>query len=93
MTEELGAESPDSVASQLRAALADRYRIDNVIGRGGMATVYGAWDLKHERKVAIKVLSPDLASAIGSERFTRDIKVAARLSHPNILAVFDSGAP
>jgi Serine/threonine protein kinase len=92
MTEKSGSGPLDLVADELKAALADRYRVESVIGRGGMATVYGAWDLKHERKVAIKVLSPDLASAIGSERFVREIKVAARLSHPNILAVFDSGA-
>jgi serine/threonine protein kinase/tetratricopeptide (TPR) repeat protein len=82
----------EPVAQELASALADRYRIEKVIGRGGMATVYGAWDIKHDRRVAIKVLSPDLASAIGSERFVREIKTAARLSHPNILAVFDSGA-
>src|SRR3954469_450804 len=82
----------EPIAQELSSALADRYRIEKVIGRGGMATVYGAWDLKHERRVAIKVLSRDLASAIGSERFVREIKTAARLSHPNILAVFDSGA-
>ena len=86
------APADDSVAGQLRAVLAERYRVENMIGRGGMATVYGAWDLKHDRRVAIKVLSPDLASALGAERFIREIKTAARLSHPNILAVFDSGS-
>lgn len=92
MAEEKERPLNEPVAPELTAALADRYRIENVIGRGGMATVYGAWDIKHDRRVAIKVLSPDLASAIGSERFVREIKTAARLSHPNILAVFDSGA-
>jgi serine/threonine-protein kinase len=81
----------DSVLEELRSALADRYQVDALIGRGGMATVYSAVDLKHDRKVAIKVLSPDLAATIGAERFAREIKIAARLTHPNILTVFDSG--
>ena len=92
MAEEKPPALDEPVAQQLRAALADRYRVEEIIGRGGMATVYGAWDIKHDRRVAIKVLSPDLASALGAERFIREIKTAARLSHPNILAVFDSGS-
>ncbi len=75
----------------LRAALADRYRIERELGRGGMATVYLAEDLKHRRPVAIKVLKPELAGLLGPERFLREIEIAARLQHPHILAVFDSG--
>jgi serine/threonine-protein kinase len=76
---------------RLRAALADRYRIDRVIGSGGMATVYLAQDLKHERQVAVKVLNPVLAESLGAERFLREIKTAANLTHPHILPVHDSG--
>jgi eukaryotic-like serine/threonine-protein kinase len=75
----------------LNAALADRYVIDRELGRGGMATVYLARDLKHERFVALKTLRPEIAMALGRERFLREIKLAARLQHPNILAVYDSG--
>ena len=81
----------DSLFEELRAALQDRYRVDALVGRGGMATVYSALDLKHDRRVAIKLLSPDLAATIGGERFAREIRIAARLTHPNILSVFDSG--
>ncbi|MBS1241235.1 MAG: protein kinase [Gemmatimonadetes bacterium] len=77
--------------ARLTAALADRYRIERELGAGGMATVYLAEDLKHHRPVAIKVLRPDLASAIGPGRFLREIEIAARLQHPHILAVYDSG--
>ena len=80
-----------SVLEQLQAALHDRYRVDQEIGRGGMATVFRAQDLRYDRPVAIKVLSPDLTSVISAERFQREIRIAARLSHPNILTVFDSG--
>ena len=76
---------------QLNAALAGRYVIDRELGHGGMATVYLARDLKHERFVALKTLRPEIAAALGSERFLREIKLAARLQHPNILAVYDSG--
>jgi Tol biopolymer transport system component len=76
---------------QLKAALEDRYQIDRELGRGGMATVYLARDLRHERAVALKVLRPDLAAALGSERFLREIRIAANLNHPHILALFDSG--
>jgi serine/threonine-protein kinase len=77
---------------QLRAALADSYAIQREIGRGGMATVYLARDLKHDRSVAVKVLHPDLAVALGAERFVREIKITANLSHPHILTLLDSGA-
>jgi len=73
------------------AALADRYVLERELGRGGMATVYLARDLKHDRLVALKVLHPELAGALGPERFLREIRTAARLDHPHILPVFDSG--
>jgi serine/threonine-protein kinase len=76
---------------RLKTALADRYRIERELGRGGMATVYLAEDLKLDRQVAIKVLKPELAAAIGSERFLREIKLTARLEHPHILTLHDSG--
>ena len=76
---------------RLKIALADRYRIEREIGRGGMATVYLAEDLKHHRQVAIKVLRPDLAATLGPERFLREIEVAAQLQHPHILPLHDSG--
>ena len=75
----------------LKAALADSYAIDREIGHGGMATVYLAEDLKHHRKVAVKVLRPDLAASLGAERFIREIEVAAQLTHPHILPLHDSG--
>jgi len=81
---------PDTL-EQLQAALKDRYQIQRELGRGGMATVYLATDLKHEREVAIKVLHPELAATLGPERFDREIKFAAKLQHPNILGLFDSG--
>ena len=77
--------------SRLTEALADRYRIDRELGAGGMATVYLAEDLKHNRKVAVKVLKPELAVAIGAERFLAEIKTTANLQHPHILALHDSG--
>ena len=80
----------DSVA-RLRAALADRYAIERELGRGGMATVYLASDLKHRRTVAIKVLRPEIASLLGPDRFVREVEIAARLNHPHILALHDSG--
>jgi tetratricopeptide (TPR) repeat protein/tRNA A-37 threonylcarbamoyl transferase component Bud32 len=72
-------------------ALAERYRIDHVLGRGGMATVYAADDLKHGRRVAIKIVDPAVSVALGPERFLREIRVSASLQHPNILPLFDSG--
>jgi serine/threonine-protein kinase len=76
---------------RLKAALADRYQIEREIGSGGMATVYLTQDLKHDRKVAVKVLKPELAKAIGADRFLREIRTTANLSHPHILPLFDSG--
>jgi Tol biopolymer transport system component len=81
---------PD-LPSRLTAALADRYRIERELGAGGMATVYLADDLKHDRQVAIKVLKPELAAVLGAERFVQEIKTTAALSHPHILPLFDSG--
>jgi Tol biopolymer transport system component len=80
-----------SSTERLAAALADRYRIERELGAGGMATVYLAADLKHDRKVAIKVLRPELAAVIGAERFLAEIKTTANLQHPHILPLFDSG--
>jgi serine/threonine protein kinase/tetratricopeptide (TPR) repeat protein len=76
---------------ELQAALASRYAVDRELGRGGMATVYLADDIKHERRVALKVLHPALSSALGADRFLREIKLAARLNHPHIVPLFDSG--
>ncbi len=76
---------------QLRPALADRYALERELGRGGMATVYLARDLRHGRPVAIKVLRPEIAAVLGPERFLREIAVAARLTHPHILPLHDSG--
>jgi len=76
---------------RLTAALADRYRIDREIGRGGMATVYLAHDVKHDRRVAVKVLHPDLGAILGGERFLAEIRTTARLQHPHILPLIDSG--
>ena len=81
----------DSQADRLAAALSDRYRIERELGEGGMATVYLAHDIKHDRKVALKVLRQDVAHSLGAERFLREIHLAAKLNHPNILALFDSG--
>ena len=79
------------ITSQLSTALADRYRIESHLGEGGMATVYLAHDVKHDRKVALKVLRPELAAVIGGERFLQEIKVTANLQHPHILPLHDSG--
>jgi len=80
-----------NAADRLSTALADRYRIEGELGQGGMATVYLAQDLKHDRKVAVKVLRPELAAVIGAERFLSEIKTTAGLQHPHILALHDSG--
>lgn len=80
-----------SLLDQLKADLPDRYRVEREVGRGGMATVFLAHDLKHDRAVALKVLHPDLAATLGPERFLREIKVAARLNHPHIVPLHDSG--
>ena len=76
---------------ELKAALADRYRVERELGRGGMATVYLAADLRHQRKVALKVLREELAASVGATRFLREIAIAAQLQHPNILPLHDSG--
>ena len=76
---------------RLTAALADRYAIERELGSGGMATVYLAQDLKHDRRVAVKVLRPDLAANLGADRFLREVRIAANLTHPHILALYDSG--
>ncbi len=76
---------------RLKAALADRYAIQEELGAGGMATVYLAEDLKHHRKVAVKVLRPELAAVLGAERFVKEIETTANLQHPHILPLFDSG--
>ena len=76
---------------RLQSALEDRYEIESEIGRGGMATVYLAEDLKHSRKVAIKVLHPELTATIGSDRFLQEIEIVAGLQHPHILPLYDSG--
>ncbi len=75
----------------IRAALAERYDVQRELGSGGMATVYLARDLKHDRRVAIKVLRSDLAAAVGSDRFLREIRITAQLNHPHILPLLDSG--
>src|SRR5688500_10700515 len=77
---------------RLNAALTDRYRVERDVGAGGMATVYVAEDLKHHRQVAVKVLRPDLAASLGAERFLREIETAAKLKHPHILPLHDSGS-
>ena len=79
------------ISDRLNKALEGRYRIERKVGEGGMATVYLAADLRHERKVAIKVLKPELAAAVGAERFLSEIKTTANLQHPHILPLFDSG--
>ncbi len=79
------------IPSRLASALADRYRIDRELGAGGMATVYLAHDVKHDRKVALKVLRPELAAVLGAERFVVEIKTTAALQHPHILPLYDSG--
>jgi serine/threonine-protein kinase len=81
-------EAPD----RLTAALADRYRLERELGEGGMATVYLAHDLRHDRRVALKVLRPELAAVVGGERFLAEIRTTANLQHPHILPLFDSGS-
>ena len=83
--------SPTTPPGSLNDALRDRYTVERELGRGGMATVYLAHDLRHDRMVALKVLRPELAAAVGTARFEREIGIAARLHHPLILPVFDSG--
>lgn len=76
---------------QIQAAVSDRYRVDRQIGAGGMATVFLAHDRKHDRRLAVKVLNDDLAATVGAERFLREVSLAARLSHPHVLPVYESG--
>src|SRR5213592_2327391 len=76
---------------QLNSALTGRYTIERELGEGGMATVYLAHDIKHRRKVALKVLKPELGAVLGVERFLSEIQVTANLQHPNLLPLFDSG--
>jgi serine/threonine-protein kinase len=82
---------PRSFTAELGTALAGRYLIEEHLGKGGMATVYRARDLKHDRYVALKVLNPELGAMLGAERFLAEIKVTATLQHPNLLTLFDSG--
>lgn len=77
---------------RLANAVADRYRIERELGAGRMATVYLAQDLRHDRKVAVKVLKPELAAVLGADRFVVEIKTTAALQHPHILPLFDSGS-
>jgi serine/threonine-protein kinase len=77
--------------AQVTQALAGRYRIESVVGEGGMATVYLAEDLRHKRKVAVKVMRPELAATLGADRFLREVEIAAKLQHPHILPLYDSG--
>jgi serine/threonine-protein kinase len=81
-------ENPDE---QFKAALSQRYRIERELGRGGMSVVFLARDLRHERDVAIKLLHPEIAAAVGAERFLREIRITARLQHPHVLPLMDSG--
>ena len=83
--------SMPELLGRLQSALADRYRLDREVGAGGMATVYLAEDVRHDRRVALKVLRPELAAVIGAERFLAEIKLTANLQHPHILPLFDSG--
>src|SRR5262245_57605422 len=83
--------APPASASNLNAALTGRYTIEREIGAGGMATVYLARDVRHNRKVALKVLKPELGAVLGVDRFLSEIKVTANLQHPNLLPLFDSG--
>ena len=82
---------PPAANPRLAAALAGRYRLLRELGAGGMATVYLAGDERHDREVAVKVLRPELAAVIGAERFLAEIKTTARLQHPHILPLHDSG--
>ena len=80
-----------TITERLTTALAGQYRLERHLGEGGMATVYLAEDLKHKRKVALKVLRPELAAILGAERFLKEIELTANLQHPNILPLYDSG--
>ena len=82
----------EALVDRLKTALAQRYAIERELGQGGMATVFLARDLRHDRRVAVKVLKPELAAALGAERFVHEIKTTAQLQHPHILPLFDSGS-
>ena len=82
---------PVSLLARLAPDLAGRYTVERELGRGGMATVFLAQDVRHKRPVAIKVLTPEIGRLVGSDRFLREIEIAAKLTHPHILPVFDSG--
>src|SRR6476659_688266 len=92
ITPALGAPGMDHALIRLRAALADRYDVERELAAGGMATVYVAHDLRHARRVAIKVLHPELSAMLGVERFLAEIRTTAALQHPHILPLFDSGS-
>jgi serine/threonine protein kinase len=79
--------------ARVSVSLADRYRIERELGQGGMATVYLAEDVRHHRKVAVKLLHPELSAVLGPDRFLKEIELTASLQHPHILPLFDSGAP
>ena len=79
------------VSEQLKAALSERYTIESELGRGGMAIVYRAKDTRHDRDVAIKVLRPEFTASIGVDRFLREVEIAAKLTHPHVLSLHDSG--
>jgi serine/threonine-protein kinase len=81
----------ENPAEQFRAALSERYRLERELGRGGMSVVFLARDLRHDRDVAIKLLNPEIAAAVGAERFLREIRITARLQHPHVLPLIDSG--
>jgi len=81
-----------NVTGRLENALAGRYRLEGQFDSGGMAVVYGARDLRHDRKVAIKVFRPELSAVLGVERFNSEIKISANLQHPHVLPLFDSGS-
>ncbi len=81
-----------TMTSQLQSALSGRYQIGRLLGEGGMAVVFEATDLKHDRQVAVKVLRPELSAVLGADRFLREIRVTAKLQHPHILPLYDSGA-
>ncbi|MDQ6829543.1 MAG: protein kinase [Gemmatimonadota bacterium] len=87
----VGVSEPPEPFASLSAALADRYRLESPLGEGGMATVFLAQDLRHDRQVAVKVLKPELAEALGAQRFLKEIRVTASLQHPHILPLYDSG--
>src|SRR5262245_29996363 len=91
LSTDVAAGSMSSLLDELSSALPERYRVDRQIGQGGMATVFVAEDTRYGRKVAVKLLNPDLASALGAERFEREIQVLGKLNHPHILPVLDSG--